>query len=126
MSFFSGAGLAGYLEPATVVRDNREYIGNTPADDPMLSPLHADLHGLPPTLFLTSTRDWFLSGTTMEHRAFLRAGVDAQLVVFEALPHAFWLFPNLPESDEAYRTMATFFEKHLKNSSRISEERGSR
>jgi epsilon-lactone hydrolase len=126
MSFFSGAGLGGYLEPATVVRDNREYIGNTPADDPLLSPLHADLHGLPPTLFLTSTRDWLLSGTTMEHRAFLRAGVDAQLVVFEALPHAFWLFPNLPESDEAYRTMAAFFEKHLKSSIHISENQGSK
>lgn len=115
MSLFSPAGLAGYLAPGTALRDNPEYRGKTPADDPMLSPLHADLHGLPPTLFLTSTRDWFLSGTTMEHRAFLRAGVDAQLVVFEALPHAFWIFPNLPESDEAYRIMATFFQKHLKN-----------
>ena len=42
-----------------------------------------------------------------------RAGVDAQLVVFEALPHGFWVEPNLPESDEAYHLMATFFEKHL-------------
>lgn len=113
MSFFSGNGLPGYLAPATTLRDNPEYIGSTPANDPRLSPLYADLHGLPPTLFITSTRDWFLSGTTMEHRAFLRAGVDAQLVVFEALPHGFWVEPNLPESDEAYHLMATFFEKHL-------------
>jgi monoterpene epsilon-lactone hydrolase len=60
-----------------------------------------------------STRDLLLSGTTILHRAFLRAGVDAQLVVFEALPHAFWNDVNLPESQEANQIMAKFFERHL-------------
>ncbi len=50
-----------------------------------------------------------LSGTAILHRAFLRAGVDAQLVVFEALPHAFWYNPALPESLEANHIMADFF-----------------
>jgi epsilon-lactone hydrolase len=54
-----------------------------------------------------------LSGTTILHRAYLRAGVDAQLVVFEALPHAFWNNPELPESKEADRLMAGFLEGHL-------------
>jgi hypothetical protein len=31
-----------------------------------------------------------LSATTILHRAFLRAGDEAQLVVFEGLPHGFW------------------------------------
>jgi hypothetical protein len=31
-----------------------------------------------------------LSDTALFHRALLRAGVDAKLIVFEALPHAFW------------------------------------
>jgi monoterpene epsilon-lactone hydrolase len=43
----------------------------------------------------------------------LRAGVDAQLVVFEALPHAFWNNPALPESKEAHQIMARFFDKEL-------------
>jgi acetyl esterase/lipase len=54
-----------------------------------------------------------LSGTTVLHRAYLRAGVDAHLVVFEALPHAFWNTPHLPESKEANQIMAGFLEKHL-------------
>ena len=59
---------------------------------------------MPPTLFITSGRDILLSGTTILHRAFLRAGNDnAELVVFEGLPHAFWNDPNLPESKEAVR-----------------------
>ena len=47
------------------------------------------------------------------HRAFLRAGVDARLVEFEALPHAFWNDVSLPESKEAYGYMADFFSKEL-------------
>ena len=39
---------------------------------------------------MTSTRDMLLSDTTIMHRAFLRAGVDASLVVFEGLNHSFW------------------------------------
>jgi hypothetical protein len=39
--------------------------------------------------------------------------VDAQLVVFEALPHAFWNSPDLPESKEAVQLMAAFFDTHL-------------
>ena len=68
---------------------------------------------MPPTLFLTSTRDLLLSGTSILHRAFLKAGVDAQLVVFEGLAHAFWNNPGLPESKDADQLMADFFDKHL-------------
>ena len=55
----------------------------------MLSPIYSDLKGFPPTLFITSTRDLLLSGTTDLHRAFLRAGVDAELVVLRRYPTHF-------------------------------------
>lgn len=89
------------------------YVGSADAKDPVLSPVFADLHGMPPTLFLTSTRDMLLSDTTILHRAFLRAGVDAELVVFEGLNHCFWYDPTLPESREADQIMADFFDRHL-------------
>lgn len=79
----------------------------------MLSPIYADLRGLPPALFITSGRDMLLSGTVNLHRAYLNAGVDARLVVFDALPHAFWYNPQLPESREANHLMADFFVKQL-------------
>ena len=113
-SFFTGAGIGGYLKPAAGLIDvQRAYVGATRLDDPVLSPMKGDLSGLPPTLFLTSTRDWFLSGTSLFHRAMLRADNQPELVVFEGLNHAFWVNPILPESDEAYRIAAKFFEKHL-------------
>ena len=55
-----------------------------------------------------------LSGTTLLHRAFLRAGVDARLIVFEGLAHAFWNDVSLPESIETYQAMATFMTQQVK------------
>jgi acetyl esterase/lipase len=107
-------GLSGHLDPPKQYGgDLGDYAGSTNPKDPILSPLQGDLTGFPPTLFITSTRDLLLSGTTIMHRAYLRAGVDAQLVVFEALPHAFWNNPKLPESKEADALMAKFFDTHL-------------
>jgi epsilon-lactone hydrolase len=107
-------GFSGHLDPpAPNVRTLDSYAGSTDLKDPVLSPLYADLKGFPPTLFITSGRDLLLSGTTILHRAYLRAGVHAELVVFEALPHAFWNNPWLPESQEADKMMAEFLDKNL-------------
>ncbi len=114
LALYALNGFSGHLDPpkpATTGID--EYAGSTNLQDPVLSPVYADLHGMPPTLFITSGRDLLLSGTTILHRAYLRAGVDARLVVFEALPHAFWNTPQLPETREAHELMAIFFLQQL-------------
>ncbi|HEX4005833.1 MAG TPA: alpha/beta hydrolase fold domain-containing protein [Acidobacteriaceae bacterium] len=107
-------GLSGHLDPPQPGPHNSDYVGSTDPRDPVLSPLFADLSGMPPTLFITSGRDILLSGTSILHRAFLRAGDDtASLIVFEGLPHAFWNDASLPESKEAYTDMAHWFSAHL-------------
>lgn len=96
-AFFTGAGLGGHLTPPEGLMDvQRAYVGDTPLDDPVLSPMKGDLAGLPPTLFLTSTRDWFLSGTSLFDRAMLHAGDEPQLVVFDALNHGFGKIRRCP------------------------------
>jgi len=106
-------GLTGSLPVAGTQPRNTEYTGTTDPKDPVLSPLYADLHGMPPTLFISSGRDSQLSGTIILHRAFLRSGDDARLIVFEALTHAFWNDVSLPETKEAYAYMADFFSQQL-------------
>lgn len=54
---------------------------------PYLSPLFADVSGFPPTLLQAGTRDLFLSNTVRMHRKLRAAGVEAELHVFEAMPH---------------------------------------
>ena len=110
---FSLDGLRGSPE---MLRDGQPdpYVGKTNPRDPSLSPQYADLRGMPPTFFLTSERDALLSGTVNLHRAFVRAGVETQLIVFDALPHAFWTDFPLPEAAEANQMTADFFDKHLR------------
>ncbi len=112
-ALFALRGLSGHLDPPKPGPSLSEYAASTDPKDPVLSPIYGDLRGLPPTLFITSERDLLLSGTVNLHRAYLNAGVDAHLVVFDALPHAFWYDPMLPEAIEANHTMAAFFVNHL-------------
>jgi acetyl esterase/lipase len=115
LAIFGLDGLKGPLDPPSppgtpVLPD---YVAKTDPKDPVLSPIFADLQGMPPSLFITSTRDLLLSGTSRLHLAYVRAGVHAQLIVFEALPHAFWNNISLPETREAFELMAKFFDEEV-------------
>ncbi len=111
---FTLDGLPGELHPQDPNHPpDDQYVTKTDRKDAVLSPLYADLRGMPPSLLVTSTRDILLSDTSTLHRALLRAGDDAQLVVFEALPHAFWYHFQLPETTEALELMAKFFDEKV-------------
>jgi monoterpene epsilon-lactone hydrolase len=111
---FALNGFPGNLKPQDPsAPTGEEYARNADRKDPVLSPIFADLKNMPPSLLVTSTRDLLLSDTTLFHRALLRSGNDAQLVVFEALPHAFWYHFQLPETTEALNLMSNFFTKNL-------------
>jgi acetyl esterase/lipase len=92
----------------------RAYVGDADRRDPAVSPMRGDLGGFPPSLLVTGTRDALLSATTMFHRALRRAGAEADLFVFEAMPHAHWYGFHLPEAQEALSVMADFFRRHLR------------
>lgn len=91
----------------------RAYVGTAEIADPLLSPARGDLSNFPPTLLVTGTRDALLSGAATFHCALLRAGADAELVVFEAMPHSHWYNLRLPEAREALDIMVGHFRKHL-------------
>ena len=111
-ALYAVPGLVGARPPESEA--NRPYMkGVADTKDPLVSPIYADLKGLPPTLCITGTRDLFLSSTSTFHRALLRAGVQSDLVVFDSMPHAFWFEIGTPESKEALQTMADFFDRHL-------------
>jgi acetyl esterase/lipase len=71
----------------------------------------------PPSLLMSGTRDMGLSRTVFSHSLLVEQGVDAELHVWEGAPHcAFaqpFVDPAVPESRQAWKVMATFFDKHL-------------
>jgi epsilon-lactone hydrolase len=89
------------------------YVGGADRSDPLLSPLFGELAGFPPTLLMSSTRDLLLSQTVRFHLALREAGVAAELLVYEGLPHAFWAYAECPETDQALAAQATFLARHV-------------
>lgn len=76
--------------------------------DPYLSPLFGDFSlGFPPTILTSGTRDLFLSNTVLMHRALRRAGVEAELHVWEAMGHG-GFFGLAPEDEEVWDELRRF------------------
>jgi acetyl esterase/lipase len=90
------------------------YIGANDPTQPLLSPVFGDFGGgFPPALLITGTRDLLLSDTVRLHRALRRAGVDADLHVFEGMWHSLCVEFALPEHREYCAVMAEFFGQRL-------------
>lgn len=76
--------------------------------DPYLSPLFGEFDpGFPPTLLTTGTRDLFLSSTVLLHRKLRRAGIQADLQVWEAMGHQGFL-ETAPEDLEVWDELRRF------------------
>lgn len=94
----------------------RRYFKAEDLTDPLASPILSPemLKRFPPTLIVTATRAQELSSAVNTHRELVKAGVDAELHVWDGLGHAFFYDASLPESREAFDVMAKFFSAHLK------------
>jgi monoterpene epsilon-lactone hydrolase len=99
----------GYLVRAATL-----YANGHDLKDPQLSPIYGDFTGFPPAILTSGTRDLFLSLTVLTHRKLRRAGVEAELQVYEGMSHAQYIFdPYAPETKEVFTEIARFFDKHL-------------
>jgi acetyl esterase/lipase len=115
-SFVTNAMLDNVLVAYGVSCDKRAalYAAGHDLKDPLLSPVYGDMHGFPPAILTTGTRDLLLSNTVRVHRKLREAGVEAVLEVFEGQSHAQYLRDaNAPETKEAFGEIALFFDKHL-------------
>ena len=90
------------------------YANGHDLNDPLLSPVYGDLHDFPPTLLTSGTRDLFLSNTVRVHRKLRDAGVAADLLVFEGMSHAQYLFSaDMPEAKQYFAELSAFFSRYL-------------
>jgi monoterpene epsilon-lactone hydrolase len=100
-------------ENALLTQCKDAYVGAADPKDPLVSPLFGDLSFFPPTLLVSSGRDVLLSGTVNLHRKLKDDGVAAELLMYDALPHAFWANLLAPESDDCFRRMSAFLTQNL-------------
>ena len=107
-----GAPRAASALPATLAT---AYMAGVPASDATAYPLlsDAETRAMPPTLLLAGSRDFAASTLTLAHRRLAQLGVDSELQLFDGLPHAFFVWPDMPESMEAYALIGRFFDRQL-------------
>lgn len=91
------------------------YLSSADVRDPLVSPaVSLDvLAKFPPTLIVTATRGMELSSAVYSHSRLVKAGVPADLHVWEGLFHGFFYNPDVPESRDCYDVIVKFFDHHL-------------
>jgi len=110
-SFVTNAGFDNVL--GSLMHANLLYANEVDLAHPYLSPLFADpgdLARFPPTFLQAGTRDLYLSNTVRMHRALRAAGVEAELHVWEAMPHGG--FGGAPEDIEVMTETRRFLDAH--------------
>jgi epsilon-lactone hydrolase len=94
----------------------RGYFANSDMSDQIISPaLHPDVVAkFPPTLIITGTRAMDMSPAIYTNSQLLKAGVRSTLIVGEGMGHCYIYQSNLPEAQDAYKVIVSFFRENLK------------
>ena len=91
-----------------------EYLQGGDPKQPLVSPLYADLQGLPPLLMQVGEAEVLLDDTTRVAEKAKAAGVDVSLEVYPEMMHIFQLFaPVLPEGQQAIERIGTFLKQYV-------------
>jgi acetyl esterase/lipase len=97
------------IDGSRIADAGRAYAGDVPLDHPGVSPLFADLAGLPPMLVQTGVDEVLLSDSTRLADRARAAGVDVTLDLAAGMWHVYQSFARLvPEATEALLRGAVF------------------
>ena len=102
------------LHPRAMTYFRQAYIGDHDPTDPLLSPIYADPHGLPPLLIQAGEEEMLCDeAIRMADRA-RQAGVDVRLEVYPRMWHVWQLnYATLPQAIQALADVARFIQQHL-------------
>lgn len=92
------------------------YAGGESLDNPIISPIYAEIDEFPPTIFMSGTRDLLLSDTVRMHRLLRSADVETDLHIYDGQSHGDYingLLFDMPESDDALNELRNFFNTHI-------------
>jgi epsilon-lactone hydrolase len=91
------------------------YFNGADMNNPLISPMNSPgiLAKFPPTLLITATRDFAMSGTIHTDGELTKRGVKTELHVWDGLFHGFFYNADVPESRDAFNVMINFFDRNL-------------
>lgn len=101
------------LRPELILRTTEWYCGDSDVGDPRLSPLFADVRGLPPMLIQVSDEEILYSDSTALAEAARAADVDVRLEVSSGMWHVWQLqAPIVPEARASIESAGEFIRQH--------------
>jgi acetyl esterase/lipase len=107
-SVTGNAELDPVLSGSVLMKYAEQYAGSRKIDDPLVSPLFADLRGLPPVYIQVGSREILLDDAASFCQKAQQDGVDATLDVWDGMFHVFQLISLLPQSAEALKAVDEF------------------
>ena len=105
------------LNPAVLSTFARLYAGQVDPRNPLISPLFADLQGLPPVLIQAGTIEILLDEIEQFSEKARQAGVAVELDRWQGLFHVFQIVPILPETRLSLEKIARFIDSKLDRAS---------
>lgn len=112
-SVISKAAVDPMINAAFLTSTAQLYAGERPLDDPGVSPLFADLTGLPPLLIQTGTDEVLLSDSERLAERAAAVGVEYELDLHEGMWHVYQGFAGfMPEATNAVIRGARFIRTH--------------
>jgi epsilon-lactone hydrolase len=102
------------LTKTRLLESVRQYCGKYPTENPFISPINADLSGLPPLLIHVATLDILSGEGTQLAQKTQSVGVKVEFEVWKNMIHVFhFVHHRLPEARRAIQKMAEFMDKYL-------------
>jgi len=94
------------LHPRTIERFSVSYLPNQDVRNPLISPLFADLHGLPPLILYAGGKEALSTDSVRFAEAAEAAGVDVTLHVYPRMWHVWQLQSELPQAQQSLAEIA--------------------
>ena len=102
------------LSAAALQRRADDYVGTHDRTAPLISPLFADLHGLPPLLIQAGSHEVLLDDATRLAARAASADVTVRLDITAGVPHVFQGFSGmLDEAETALANAGAFVRTHM-------------
>lgn len=108
-----------YINGPAAVKTAALYVGSADPRNPLVSPLYADLHGMPPIIIHVGSREVLRDDSTRLAERIRAAGCEVVISVWPVLPHVWQIFNRiLPEGRQSLAQMADFLHKRVRQSDR--------
>jgi acetyl esterase/lipase len=93
----------------------KAYVGDDNVRNPLISPVFADLTGMPPLLIQVGSIEILLDDSQCLAANAHNAGVDVTLRVWDGMIHGWHLYSFVPEAHQAIAEIAAYIKQHQRH-----------